>query len=256
MVEVREPQAGRVDQFADARHLVELDLRHLVGVRVVVGMQPVVKKITGMPARRVAVVIAARVDLLGIGGIVELVVETQRLLGGSRLAACASRSSSVLMRSDPTRYTVFASLALSSRLRPIMSMLSCATMRSRSTVGWSDEVERAPSSALFARVPHEQHRPLRPRPERERARHRHQRHRPRSVVVRAVPDAIGFRARRDASRRARAAGALGGGRRARLPRIRRGRSARRTPRRSASARIGRPRRWPTTFCVSCVRTTS
>jgi len=49
----------------------------------------------------------------------------------ARLTVCSSE----LMRSDPTRYTEFDSLGLLSRLRPIMSMFSCVTIRSIGTVG-------------------------------------------------------------------------------------------------------------------------
>ena len=55
--------------------------------------------------------------------------------GNPAFAARLTSCSSVLMRSDPTRYTVFDSFALSSRLRPIMSILSCATIASIGTVG-------------------------------------------------------------------------------------------------------------------------
>src|SRR5206468_10690142 len=39
VIEVGDAQPGLVDQLRDARHLVELDLRHLVGVGVVVRVQ-------------------------------------------------------------------------------------------------------------------------------------------------------------------------------------------------------------------------
>jgi hypothetical protein len=49
VIEVRDAQPGLVDELRDARHLVELDLRHLVGVGVIVGCRPVVKKMIGTP---------------------------------------------------------------------------------------------------------------------------------------------------------------------------------------------------------------
>src|SRR5262245_8615336 len=39
VIEVGDAQTRFVDELRDARHLVELDLRHFVGVRVIVGVQ-------------------------------------------------------------------------------------------------------------------------------------------------------------------------------------------------------------------------
>ena len=79
VIEVRDPRRDRINQVADPGHLVELDLRHLVGVRVVVGMQSGRKEDDRNPLRRIAVVIAPVVHLFQVGGIVHLVIERERL---------------------------------------------------------------------------------------------------------------------------------------------------------------------------------
>src|SRR5215467_660913 len=66
MIEVPEPDARRVDQLANPGHLVELDLRDLVGVRVVVGMERRGIEDDRNALHRVAVVIAPRVHRFGI----------------------------------------------------------------------------------------------------------------------------------------------------------------------------------------------
>ena len=116
--------------------------------------------------------------------------------------------SSELMQSDPTGSTFVASLFLSSRLRPDhvdVQLRHDLFHRHRRVVG---EIARAPEAALLAGVPNEDERALRLLPFGERFRERHDRHGAGAVVVRAVPDAIVFRARRDAPRRARAARAV------------------------------------------------
>src|SRR5262245_15221125 len=53
MIKVPQARACRVDELRDPRQLVELDLRHLVRVRVVVGMQAVVEEDDGNASIRV-----------------------------------------------------------------------------------------------------------------------------------------------------------------------------------------------------------
>ncbi len=72
VIEIRQPQPGLKDHLRDARHLVELDLRHLVGVRVVVGVQAGGEEDDRNSLGRVAVVVAAVIRLLEIVWVVEL----------------------------------------------------------------------------------------------------------------------------------------------------------------------------------------
>src|SRR2546421_6533842 len=75
VVEVRHAPAGLIEESGDPGHLVELDLRDLVGVHVVIGMEAGREEDDRNAFRGVAVMIAAEVQLLGMVGIVELVVE-------------------------------------------------------------------------------------------------------------------------------------------------------------------------------------
>src|SRR5690242_8952172 len=73
VIEVREAPSRLVDELGDPRHLVELDLRDLVGLGVIVGVQPGGEKNDRNTLGRIAEVIAAKVQLLGIARIVEVV---------------------------------------------------------------------------------------------------------------------------------------------------------------------------------------
>src|SRR5688572_5238716 len=64
--EIGQPRARLVDQSGNAHQLAELDPGRLVGVRVVVGMQPGGEEDHRNALGRVTVVIAAIVELFGI----------------------------------------------------------------------------------------------------------------------------------------------------------------------------------------------
>src|SRR5262245_31341455 len=79
MIEIRHAASGLENQLPNARHLLEVDLLDAVGIDVIVGMQPSREKNNRDAFGRVAVMIAAIVDLLEIGGIVHFEIELERL---------------------------------------------------------------------------------------------------------------------------------------------------------------------------------
>ena len=99
VVEIGKPHAGLVDELHDARQLDEQDLRHLVRVRVVVGMESGRVEDHRHAFGCVAVLIAPVVELLGLRLFVQLLVENhgtrQRLI--RPLAAAVQPAAAALL---------------------------------------------------------------------------------------------------------------------------------------------------------------
>ena len=162
VIEVGDAHAGLVDQLRDPRHLVELDLRHLVGVGVVVGVQAGREEDDRDAFRGVAVVIAPVVDLFQIGRIVELVAERQRL----RQLAVGGAIQVVQLRADPIGPHQIDRVRLARLVVAVaadhvdVQLRDDPLHRDRRVVR---EVARAEQAVLFADVPDEQQRSLRTR---------------------------------------------------------------------------------------------
>ena len=75
MIQVRRAHSYLVSVLSDARHLLEVDLLNAVGVRMIIGMKTGCEEDDRHTLRRVAVVIAAIVNLLEVRRIVHLIVE-------------------------------------------------------------------------------------------------------------------------------------------------------------------------------------
>ena len=152
--------------------------------------------------RRVAVMIAPVIQLLGIGRIVHLVVERERL----RQAAVGRAADLVQLAADP----IGADQVHGIRLAAIVVAIAADHVdielghdrvdRDRRVVG---EVPRSVQARFLAGVPHEDQRSLRRRSFAKCPGEGHQRHRARAVVVGAVPDVIAAGAGGDAAGGAR-----------------------------------------------------
>ncbi len=169
----------------------------------VVGVQPGREEDDRDAFPRVTVVIAPVVHLLEIRRIVHLVIERERRgQPAIRIAVDLVELAADPIRSDDVDRVDLARLVVAVSADHVdVQLRDDVRHRHGGIVG---EIPRPEEPAFLSRVPDEEQRPLRPRALRERFRKRHHRHRPRSVVVRAVPDAIVGRPRRDAAGRAAA----------------------------------------------------
>ena len=67
MIEVRDPYAGLVHELGHPHQLAELNLRYLVGVRMVIGMKTGREEDDRDALGSVAVMVATVIDLLRVG---------------------------------------------------------------------------------------------------------------------------------------------------------------------------------------------
>src|SRR5438552_13053254 len=75
VIHIRRAHSNLVSVLPDPRHLLEVDLLNTVGVRVIIGMKTGCEEDNWHTLRRVAVMIAAIINLLQVRRIVHLVVE-------------------------------------------------------------------------------------------------------------------------------------------------------------------------------------
>src|SRR5262245_44842313 len=189
VVEVGHAASGFVNQPPDARHLLEVDLLDAVGVVVIVGMKSRREEDNGNALGGIAVMIAAVVDLLKIGRIVNFEIELERLgqavvglirdvvqLGADAVGADqvdVVRFFGLVVAIAPDHIHIEVGDDLINRRRRVIGVKA-----------------RPPQPALFAREPEEHQRALRLRPRSEGLRDAQQSCRSRPVVVGAVPDSV------------------------------------------------------------------